>query len=439
MDTNISEYDVPVGVVISDQLFNTKRRFLRRTRFLQFASDEFIEELAQTVQAIDVPAGITVVEKGEQGDSLCFIAEGEVKVHDGNVEITRLSKGAMFGEIAALSPQKRTASITTVTASRLFVVKEKDFYRCLYAHPQAARWVIQGLCDHETRLVKEATEAAVKVKLLQRELELGQQIQKKFLPDEPLKIDSWQIESDFVPAHEAASDFYDYFRLETRNRIAAFIGDVGDSGVGAALFMSLFRSLLHFGCEFYDELNYSSKNTASLDQTLPSDKVLLLDIIHQINQYVVKTHAHNGKFTSLFFAVFDIESGAFVYVNAGHPAPLIRRFDGEVTILSTTSPVLGLYQQANYQIGKDCLDPGDVLFAYTDGLTQARNIRGEHFGHQQLPEIVRTAQNGATKVLHTVSTALDNFVQGWKQQDDLTLLAIGRWPGSGQTLATSDI
>lgn len=420
IDTVIEQ---PVDTKHSDTL-NSKISHLRKTRFLQYASDALVQRLAETMKTVEAPAGSQIVEKGDQGDTMYFVVDGAVRVHDGNINITNLGQGATFGEIAALSPQHRTASITANENSLLYSVDQETLYRVLAEQPEAARSIIQGLCDHESTLVKDVIDRSVKVKVLEREMEIGQRIQQGFLPEKTLKIDGWDIESYFKAAREVAGDFYDFFEIKTLGRVAIIIGDVCDKGVGAALFMSLFRSLIRSSALSFDYTNQANKDADKQSPT--SDAEVLTHAIRLVNQYVATTHAKDSMFATIFFGLIDPLTGELSYINAGHEAPYIVATDASITQLDITGPVVGLFEQAQYGVKNAKIGKGEMLLSFTDGISEAKNAESEEFGEQRITETVTPIGPNAKEAVSTLISAVNGFVGSAKQFDDITVLAVGR-------------
>lgn len=405
-------------------VINSRVDYLKRTRFLKSASDQLIHRLTEEMNMIQVPAGKRVVEKGETGDTMYFVVDGVVLVHDGNVELTRLGSGDIFGEIAALSDQRRTASITADTDSLLYTISRESLYKVLNEQPGSARSIIQGLCDNESQFVKEVIHQAVKIRVLERELEIGRRIQKGFLPHAEITIDGWDIESYFNPAHEVAGDFYDYFEIKSLGCMAMVIGDVCDKGVGAALFMTLFRSLIRSSALSFDYTNWGNRDNAQYQS--PSFADVLDYSIRLVNQYVAITHEKDSMFTTVFFALLDPKTGEFSYINAGHEAPCIISAGGEIRRLETTGPIVGLFTEAKHLVKNDRIEKGEVLLSFTDGISEAKNYKNVEFGEDRVLEILKLVSTDVKKAVSELVTAVNEFVGGAKQFDDITVLAVER-------------
>jgi len=402
--------------------------YLRRTRFLQYASDQLVHRLAKEMDMINVSAGSRIVEKGETGDTMYFLVDGVVRVHDGNVELSRLSSGDIFGEIAALSYQRRTASITADTDSLLYTINRDSLYKVINEQPGSARSIIQGLCDNESQFVKEVIHQAVKIRVLERELEIGRRIQKGFLPHAELVIDGWDIESYFKPAHEVAGDFYDYFEIKSLGCMAMVIGDVCDKGVGAALFMTLFRSLIRSSALSFDYAEW--KNDDNMQNASPTFADILNYSIRLVNQYVATTHEKDSMFATVFFALLDPKTGEFSYINAGHEAPCLITPDGNIKRLETTGPIVGLFTEAKHDVKSDKISEGEVLLSFTDGISEARNYKNILFGEDKVLQILKSVNTGVKGVVSELVSAVNEFVGSAKQFDDITVLAVERHKGS---------
>ncbi|HKP15340.1 MAG TPA: response regulator, partial [Gemmatimonadaceae bacterium] len=165
-------------------------------------------------------------------------------------------------------------------------------------------------------------------KSLERELEIGREIQLGFLPDALPTADGWEIRAHFRPARQVAGDFYDAFSLPN-GRVALVLADVCGKGVGAALFMALFRSLLRA----LAETEFAS--AASMHDGLCAT-------VQGTNDYIARTHGRANMFATAFVAVLDPATGALDYLNAGHEPPAIVGSAGVRARLQPTGPALGL-------------------------------------------------------------------------------------------------
>ncbi len=263
----------------------------------------------------------------------------------------------------------------------------------------------------------------------QREMDIARRLQEGFLPTSLPEADGWDIAASIKPAQIVSGDFYDAFTLPN-GKIALVIADVCDKGVGAALFMALVRSLIRaFITQYhYFQAQRLLATAASPDiQPLPThDSIALLNAITLTNDYIGRYHGQSHMFATLFFGMLDPETGDLTYVNAGHNPPWIVNEAGHHTQLLPTGPAVGLRLGVNYQASSARLNGGDVLFAYTDGVTEARNEYKEQFTWQRLMPIIATHVGSAAMLLEQVNTAVRAYIDGMGQFDDITMLAVRR-------------
>lgn len=271
----------------------------------------------------------------------------------------------------------------------------------------------------------------------ERELEIGRQIQSGFLPEDLPVPPGWDIEVEFRPARQVAGDFYDVFELVDRRRLALAVADVCDKGVGAALFMALIRTLLR-----HTALNSGLRNVAAGGPSArrlavpgrPGEPMVgaaaLLNAVEATNRYLIDIHPGQGYFATVFFGVLDPATGSLVYVNCGHNAPLVLAADGTARAeLGPTGPAVGVLPGGRFTVGHQRLEPGECLFVFTDGVTEAHAADRELFGEDRLLDLAGVPVRSARELLDRVSAALDGHVGTAEQFDDITMMAVLR-PGS---------
>ena len=276
---------------------------------------------------------------------------------------------------------------------------------------------------------------------LERDLEIGHQIQIDFLPDkdEVPRISGWDIAARLHPARQVAGDFYDAFSLG-RNKIGLFIGDVCDKGVGPAMFMALTRSLLrafaeqHRPLSWMDSLSNSQSVTDSEKKVKAKRQKILLSsgtsallAVELTNNYIGENHGAMNMFATLFFGVLDPGTGVFTYINGGHDAPAIVGADGMIkTRLKPTGPVVGIFPNANYEIDQVTLEPGDLLMTFTDGVPDARNPDGKRFTVDGLFPLLKEPFSSVDGLLDRIEAGLFAYIADADQYDDITMLAVRR-------------
>ncbi len=254
-------------------------------------------------------------------------------------------------------------------------------------------------------------------KALEREFEIAREIQAGFLPDSLPQPSGWEIAASLKSAREVAGDFYDVFEL-AEGTIGLVIADVCDKGLGAALFMTLFRSLIRAALSM-DALTHPGV-IASL-----SSAQRLKNAVSFTNNYVAETHGKTSMFAAIFFGILDARTGVLAYVNGGHVPPMLINQQGAREILKRTGPAVGVIPGADYAVREVMLDRGDTLFAYTDGLTDAANPAGEYFSEKGLIPLLAGTKPLAP-LLERIQGLVQDYSAGTQQVDDITMLAVRR-------------
>ena len=271
----------------------------------------------------------------------------------------------------------------------------------------------------EKALLHTRTERARKI--AERELEIGREIQSGFFPARFPVPDDWELVTHFKAARHVAGDFYDVFTLGKDRKLGMVIADVCDKGVGAALFMALFRSLTRVLSGQAD-----SDNHLIIKQSTQDPGNTLQDAIVSVNDYISITHEDAGMFATMFYAILDPESGELHYINGGHEPPVIIN-GGEIkTWLKPTGPAVGLYPHLEFEVRKVNIESGDTLVVYTDGVIDAQNKSDEAFGKQRLVDLFKNSYPSAQILIETILDQINMHSSDQSQFDDITILALRR-------------
>jgi serine phosphatase RsbU (regulator of sigma subunit) len=253
---------------------------------------------------------------------------------------------------------------------------------------------------------------------LERELEIGRQIQQSFLPSELPTVDGWEIAAYFKAAREVSGDFYDAFLLPDGSLLCV-IGDVCDKGVGAALFMTLFRSLIRATAT--SNFSWNGKNLIIFE---PAKQ--LQHIIAFTNNYIFKTHNQTGMFATVFIGIINLSTNTLTYINCGHePACWLREGYG-ITLLPPTGPMVGIIPEAKFTAEEILLENTDLILAFTDGVPDALNSENEFFGKDRLIGLLKKGKKNPSSLLEDIITHLQQFIGEAYPFDDMTLLAVGK-------------
>jgi sigma-B regulation protein RsbU (phosphoserine phosphatase) len=255
---------------------------------------------------------------------------------------------------------------------------------------------------------------------LDRELEKCRQIQIDFLPKQLPHLSDWHIEEFFFPASRVSGDFYD-------------AGDVCDKGVGSALFMALFRSLIRiFAGQAQLSRSLIDTNSQTVGGTLDSASIRKYDQVEAIravaltNDYIAQEHSEMCMFATLFFGVLDPKNGRLIYVSGGHETVFIIDQNGIRESLLPTGPAVGLHPQTQFKYKQIQLRPGDILFSYTDGVIDARSPSEERFTRKRLRALLSQPTSNALELMERIGTNLFSHIGRAPQEDDITMLTLQR-------------
>jgi sigma-B regulation protein RsbU (phosphoserine phosphatase) len=302
-----------------------------------------------------------------------------------------------------------------------------------------AEGVAAGLARLEQERAKLASEK--KLLLVERDLEIGRELQAGFVPAELPQPPGWEVAAHFRPALKVGGDFYDAFALPG-DHLVLVIADVCDKGVGSALYMAMFRSLLRaFAQQGLGRgiLGWPGQQPAPQPPpvapeppaagqrraTLLAD-LIALSTVERTNNYVAATHRLSAMYATLFVGVLDVRTGAMTYVNAAHPAPVLLGPAGVKERLDSTGPAAGQWPNFAYDINRTRLEPGDMFLAYTDGVTDARDAAGRFYTRDRLLTVLARPVASAAALLGAVVQDVTSHVAGAEPFDDVTLLAVRR-------------
>jgi len=264
-------------------------------------------------------------------------------------------------------------------------------------------------------------ETVIAKNLAEKELEIGRNIQKSFFPESLPIYPGWEFEAHFIPARQVSGDFYDVVPLQDSGKVCLLLGDVCDKGVGAALFMALFRSLIRAFV-----MQGSGCVLSSLHTTKADDHMLLLETIRSVNSYISEVHASSGMFATLFIGMLELKNGRLAYVNGGHEAPIIRSHRGVRCLLSPTGPAIGISSDITIHVKQDVLNHDEMLIAFTDGLADAQNSDGALYTRKRLISAIQEVPNSATGAISEVMREINRHTGETDYSDDVTILAVKR-------------
>jgi len=234
------------------------------------------------------------------------------------------------------------------------------------------------------------------------ELEVARELQRELMPVDAPEIDGYSFAFSYRTANTIGGDYYDFFPLED-GRWAVITGDASGHGIAAGLVMAIAGSALKLA---FDR---------------DPDPV---SVAHVVNRALCRTGGSRA-FMTLFCGVLEPRSGAFRFVCAGHPYPLLRRAGGELLELGEGSLPLGIRFELELQALETRVEPGDTLLLYTDGVVETLNPDGQAFGFERLPAAL--ASGGTSREIHDrVFREVDAFRRDEPVLDDCSLVVVTR-------------
>ena len=262
-----------------------------------------------------------------------------------------------------------------------------------------------GLALENSRLTAQVGLEIAEREKRRRELEIAREVQERLFPQSYPPVPGLEFAGFCRPALAIGGDYYDFVPLEG-GRLGLAIGDISGKGIPAALLMATLRAFLR-------------------GQTRRS-RGELARMMSDLNGLVYESSASN-RYATFFYAEYDPATRHLGYVNAGHNAPVVLRGDRaaapDLVRLDTGGPVIGLLPECGYEQGEVQLAQGDLLVAFTDGVSEAMNAAQEEWGEERLMPLLRRARDEPPDMLMaSIMAGADAFVHGAPQHDDMTLV-----------------
>ncbi len=262
-----------------------------------------------------------------------------------------------------------------------------------------------------THYIQQLTEATAARERIEGELSVAARIQRSMLPSRfpafPERKD-FDIHAIMEPAKEIGGDLYHFFLLDD-NRLCFAIGDVSGKGVPAALFMAVTTFLLR---------------SAAAGGVPPEE------ILHHLNRQLSKGN-DSCMFVTMFCGILNLKTGELLYANGGHNPPMLLREKEVIELGPPGGPVVGVLEEAAYKRESLIMNPGETLFTFTDGVTEAFNPQDELFSEERLHGVLQEMKGkSAPEIIEAVMFAVESFAQDAPRADDITMLAV-RYEGPG--------
>jgi sigma-B regulation protein RsbU (phosphoserine phosphatase) len=261
------------------------------------------------------------------------------------------------------------------------------------------------MTDDLKKSIEENARELEEKKRISTELSIASEIQASFLPNNfPAfpERNEFDIFADMIPAREVGGDFYDFFLIDKDN-LAVVIADVSGKGIPASLFMVNTKSLINY---------FSSGRSPK-------------EVFELVNK---KLCGNNDAciFVTAILGMYNIPTGRFVFVNAGHNPPLIKKSGGFFEYIKTEPQIfLAIMKDIKYREEEITLEKGDTLYFYTDGVTEAMNAGKELFGEDRLNAALNNyLSSPPNDLIFNIKKEVNNFACGAEQADDIAMLAL---------------
>jgi sigma-B regulation protein RsbU (phosphoserine phosphatase) len=244
--------------------------------------------------------------------------------------------------------------------------------------------------------------------IMKRDLEIAREIQTWLVPSEPPAIPDAEVAFHTRPQNSVAGDYYDAFyplgNGADGGKLMLVMADVAGKSVPAALLMATLQASL---------------------RTLASEGLPLTQLAERLNRYACAHSLGGQRFTTAVIAEFDPASRRLNYVNAGHNAPILRRTNGGIDRLESSSLPLGISSETAFPSSNVELQPGDTLVLFTDGVVEAFNASGEEFSDARWLSVIRNLPRlSAQASLGYLMKSVEDFVGATRQSDDITCLVL---------------
>ena len=361
--------------------------------------------LLEAMTELVIPKGRDIVTCGagsEDGMYIILSGKADVFSSDGT-RINRLGAGDFVGELGLINDDNRAATVRASSDVRCANISKRLFEDITSRNRKIYGSFMNMLYTKTTKLVTEQER-------IKSELSIATKIQADCLENDFTafnRLTAVNLTAHMKPAKEVGGDFYDVFMID-QDHLCFLIADVSGKGVPAALFMTMAKTHI--------------KNFATVG--LPLAEVAA----RANNQLCYKNES--GMFVTAFICVLDVRSGEVQFVNAGHNCPFVQKQDGAFEMFrAKANLVFGLMEDVQYREQTLTLNPGDSIYLYTDGVTEALNPEQELFGDDRLYEILNRhrAQAGEPETfVQAIYREVQAFADGEPQADDITMLYVTR-------------
>jgi len=249
--------------------------------------------------------------------------------------------------------------------------------------------------------------SSIRAAHLKADIDKARELQKSILPEHEYNFFDYQLYGVTDPAEIVGGDFFDYVEIGDEDKLAVTVGDAASKGVSASAEAMYISGALRMASNF---------------------EIKISPLMKRMNRLVNKIFT-DDKFASFFYGELSTEkSGLFLYSNAGHNPPVFLKKDSNhLTLLNPTGPVFGPAPNAKYSVESINIAPGDLLFIYSDGVTDSSDSKFNNFGEERLYKLLKKIKHlSAKEITYTVLEEVIKFSRNGQYQDDRTIVTIKR-------------
>ena len=302
-------------------------------------------------------------------------------------------------------------------------IAEGDFSYRIPVRGKDQLAALGGSFNNMSAQIEQLVVIAKEKERMESELEIAREVQNQLFPRTPPTMRTVKLTGLCRPARSCSGDYYDYLCLPDGN-LALAIGDVAGKGISAALLMASIQSIMR------TQLAAGLPLSAAAGSGAVRGHHSTTGIVAQLNKQLY-ANTSLEKYATFFFGLYEENSRLLTYTNAGHLPPLLIH-RGEFRPLEVTGTVVGAFPMMTYGEETVQLESGDLLVAYTDGITEPENAYGQEFGEQRLGEtILRLQDSEPDEIAAKVMEAVCEWSSAPELPDDMTIVIAQGIPTQG--------
>ncbi len=337
--------------------------------------------------------------------------------------------GFVIIELIALLIGIRLTRTITRSVAQLYVatqhVNRGDFSHRILVKSKDQLAALEGSFNSMTESIQRLLAEQKEKQRMENELAIAQEVQAQLFPKQFTQLESLELHGFCRPARTVSGDYYD-FLPQPPDRLTIAVGDISGKGISAALLMATIHSALRaYALEPVPVTVFpvavGAQVNASRGLSLQGGLVPPAILVGLLNRRLYESTPAE-KYATLFVGNYDGSSRRLTYTNAGHLPPVLIGHDGSVRRLDCGGTVVGLFDGMSYEESTVDLRQGDLFLAFSDGITEPENDFGE-FGEERLINLVRDhCHQPLPRIAEIVTAAVDDWIGGREQPDDLTLV-----------------